>query len=94
MNEQIDFIGGGANLSPKPAKSISNQRPTVAEEKAELCLRIGVLCKKPPASIINGSVQMTREWVAARKAAMSTAGKVRSTVPELTAAVSRMERFK
>lgn len=92
--KQIDFIGGGSNLSPKQTKPISNQRPTVAEEKAELCLRIGVLCKKPPASIINGSVQMTREWVAARKAAMATAKKVRASVPELTAAISSMERFK
>lgn len=91
---QIDFVGGLPEQGAKPAKLISNQRPTVAEEKAELCLRIGVLCKKPPASIINGSVQMTREWVAARKAAMATAGKVRSTVPELTAVLSSMERFK
>jgi hypothetical protein len=30
---QIDFIGGGANLSPKPSKPIANQRPTVAKRK-------------------------------------------------------------
>jgi hypothetical protein len=91
---QIDMLGGLPEPERKPFKDVRNLRPTIAEEKAELCLRIGVLCKKPPASIINGSVQMTREWVAARKAAMATAGKARSTVPELTSAVSRMERFK
>jgi hypothetical protein len=92
--KQIDFVGGIEEPERKAFKDVRNLRPTVAEEKAELCLRIGFLCKKPPASIINGSVQMTREWVAARKAAMAAAGKVRSTVPELTSAVLRMERFK
>jgi hypothetical protein len=94
VSEQIDFIGGGANLSPKPSKTIANQRPTVAEEKAELCLRIGVLCRKPPACVANGSIQTTREWIAAMNSAMATAKKVRASVPELTAAISSMERFK
>jgi hypothetical protein len=91
---QIDFIGGLPEHEAKPAKVISNQRPTIAEEKAELCLRIGVLCRKPPACVANGSIQTTREWIAAMKSAMATAKKVRASVPELTAAISSMERFK
>jgi hypothetical protein len=68
--------------------------PHSREEKAELCLRIGVLCRKPPACVANGSIQTTREWIAAMKSAMATAKKVRASVPELTAAISSMERFK
>ena len=93
--KQLDIEG---NLPPeperKPFKDCKNLRPTIAEEKAELILRIGTLCRKPPASVANGSIQSTREWVAAMKSAMAVAKKVRASVPELTAAVSSMERFK
>lgn len=92
--KQLDFVGGLPEPERKLFKDVRNLRPTVAEEKAELCLRIGVLCKKPPQSVINGSVQATLEWVHAMKSAMAIAKKVRASVPELTAAVSSMERFK
>ena len=92
--KQIDLVGGLPEQEPKPFKDVKNLRPTIAEEKAELCLRIGVLCRKPPPSVAHGSIQMTREWIAAMKSAMATAKKVRASVPELTAAISSMERFK
>jgi len=94
VSKQIDMIGGLPEPERKQFKDVKNLRPTIAEEKAELCLRIGVLCRKPPACVQNGSIQTTREWVAAMKSAMATAKKVRATVPELTAALSSMERFK
>lgn len=93
--KQLDIEG---NLPPeperKPFKDVRNLRPTVAEEKAQLCLRIGELCKKPPACVANGSIQLTRQWVEARKAALAVAKRMKATVPELTAALSSMERFK
>jgi len=92
--KQIDLVGGLPEQEPKPFKDVNNLRPTIAEEKAELCLRIGILCRKPPACVANGSIQTTREWIAAMKSAMATAKKVRASVPELTAAISNMERFK
>lgn len=94
MSQQIDFVGGLPEQEPKRFKDVKNLRPTIAEEKAELVLHIGTLCRKPPASVANGSIQDTREWVAAMKSAMAVAKKVRASVPELTAAVSSMERFK
>lgn len=92
--KQIDLVGDLPEPESPKFKDVRNLRPTIAEEKAELCLRIGVLCRKPPACVANGSIQTTREWVAAMKSAMATAKKARASVPELTAALSSMERFK
>lgn len=92
--KQIDFVGDLPEPDAPRFKDCKNLRPTIAEQKAELVLRIGTLCRKPPANVAHGSIQATREWVAAMKSAMAVAKKVRASVPELTAAVSSMERFK
>jgi len=92
--KQIDFVGGIDEPERKPFKDVKNLRPTIAEEKAELCLRIGVMCRKPPASVCGGTVQATQVWVDAMKRALKVAKKSKATVPELTAVLSSMERFK
>jgi hypothetical protein len=79
---------------PQPFKDIRSTRPSVAEQKAELALQLGRLIARCPPGIANGSINATREWVAARKQAAATAKSTRSSVQDLTAAISNMERFK
>ena len=88
---QEDWVG---SLPPrKPFKDIGNQRGTVAEEKARLCLLIGERCNKVPPSVTQGSVQTVRQWRECREKAMKVAGNKRSSVQELTSALSSMGRF-
>jgi len=92
MSEQLDWVGAPHSDS-RPFRDIRNQRPSVAEQKAALALELGRLLTKPPASVVNGSVQKVREWQAARARAAKVAGSSRSSVPELTAAINNMRRF-
>jgi hypothetical protein len=89
---QLDWIGGekpGARF-----KDVRNTRPSIAEEKAELALRLGDLINKaPPALAAGGSINAVREWRVARAAAAKIAGNSRSSVQELTSAISNMQRF-
>lgn len=84
----------GAAPVAVPFKDIRNTRPSVAEEKAALCLQIGELARKVPASVCNGSVNKVREWKAVAVSALKTAGSRRSAVPDLTAAITNLARFK
>jgi hypothetical protein len=65
----------------------------IQAEKARLVLEIGLLCRKPPPKVVNGSIQATRDWLAARKDCLSCAKSSRSSVPELSAAESRMRSY-
>lgn len=88
---QLDWVGEAP--APKAFKDIRNTRPTVAEEKAELALKLGRLCNKVPPSINGASVDGVRAWRKARDAAAKVAASKRSSVQELTAAISNMQRF-
>jgi O-acetyl-ADP-ribose deacetylase (regulator of RNase III) len=48
---------------------------------------------RPPASVVNGSIQRTRQWVADRKKAEKVAKSTRSSVPELQGALSMMRAY-
>ncbi len=89
---QVDFVGGAA-----PVKTFLGQvhdtRPSVAEEKAELLLKLGKLMKRPPPGVANGSVQITRRWLADRKKAEKVAASSRTSVPELHGAISMMRAY-
>lgn len=89
---QVDFVGGAL-----PARAFLGQvkdtNDRVAEEKARLNLELGKLMNKPPHSVVNGSVQLTRRWVEARKKAEKVVKSTRQTVPELQGAVSMMKAF-
>lgn len=89
---QSDWISE-APATSKPFKDLPNMRPGIAQEKAQLCYRLGELCNKVPLKVRNGSVQAVREWRKEREKAMKVAGNKRASVFELTAAVSTMERF-
>lgn len=92
VETQIDWVGsvpGG-----QPFKDIRNQRPSVAEEKAEKALQLGRLCLAiPPQIKSGGSINKVRDWTKARNAAAKVAANKRASVSDLSAAISNMERF-
>jgi hypothetical protein len=88
---QLDFIG---DLPPlKPFKDIRNQRPSAAEEKAALCLELGRLCHKVPPSISQGSIEKTRDWVAAQQRALKVVNSKRSSIAAITAELVNMRKY-
>jgi hypothetical protein len=91
-NGQADWVGGQPP-DDHYFRSLRNFRPGVAQEKAELCLQIGRVCNKVPAAVCNGSINLTREWQAAREAAMKVVKGKNSSVHQLISALSSMSRF-
>ena len=88
---QLDFFGG---LPPAaPFKDIRNTRPSAAEEKARLCLDLIRLCQTPPKSVRNGSVNLTREWLACQRGSKALAANSRASVVALEMAIKSMQRF-
>lgn len=83
----------GETAEPAPFVDIPGAKPRIASEKATLCLKIGEMTRKPPRNVVDGSVQAVQAWMAAAVEARKTAGRRTATVPELTAAISRLERF-
>jgi hypothetical protein len=63
----IDLFGQVPESPLAPFVDIRNQRESVAEEKARLCLELGALCKTPPRSLNSASINRVREWRAAHK---------------------------
>lgn len=86
---QVDFVGG-----PEPAQRFlgqtTNTRESSAAEKAQLCLALGYLMKKPPPAVVNGSVQLTRRWLCDLRKAKKVARSTKCTAPELRGAISMM----
>ena len=72
---------------------IRNQRPTTAEEKATLCLQLKDLCQRCPPSVVSGSVQTTRQWLADQKKSLKVLNSSRSSVNELTTTIQAMRRY-
>lgn len=92
---QIDFVGG---LPPSNAASVRaaiarNTRPSAAEEKAQLLLELGRMCQTPPQKVCNGSVNLTREWVACQKSGKALCLNTRASVVQLGIAIKNMQRF-
>ena len=87
---QIDWIG---EAKPRKFKDIRNTRPSNAEEKARLCLELGSLLKRIPASARDGSVQDVRRWKLAVDECAKTVMNKRSTAVELGIAIKRMQEF-
>lgn len=79
---------------PRPAFiDIRNQRDSVAEEKARLCLALGVLCRTVPDSIKTADIKETRRWVSDLERAKKTLSNKRSSVNQLTSAVNQMRSY-
>lgn len=88
---QLDWVGAPAR---KPFKDIRNTNPTVAEQKAKLCLQIGGLCAVIPSEIKNGgSVNSVRRWKFCRDAALKVAGNKRSSITELEIALKTITNW-
>lgn len=81
----------------EPAKAafrdIRNQRDSVAEEKARLCLELNKLCNKVPERIRNADIRLTREWVSALERARKVLGSKRSSVAELKSELENMQSY-
>lgn len=90
--DQIDFIGGSQQQA-RPAKVVRNTRPTVAEEKARLCLDLGRLCLSVPPKIVNGGVIATRKWLAHQKKYRALVANARASVVELEIGVREMRSY-
>lgn len=73
---------------------IPNQRPSTAEQKAQLCLTLKQLCDKPPHAVVNGGISTVRAWNAASEECRKVCAKVSSSVSQLEAAINRMKAFK
>jgi hypothetical protein len=76
-----------------PFKDIRNTRPSAAEDKAVLVMRLGRLINTVPASVQNGSINKVRDWTTARAVAAKVAKNSRASVSELTSAISSMQRW-
>ena len=92
MSVQIDWIGA---VDGRPQfKDIRNQRASVAETKAQRVLELGrLIAAIPPHIKSGGSVNAVREWREARASAAKIAGSSRSSIAEITSAISNMGRF-
>lgn len=66
---------------------------SVQEEKATLALQLLEMTRKPPESIINGSVNVTRQWLTDAKKSRQTMNKRGSSVNELKTALVTMRAY-
>lgn len=80
--------------APKPFVGIRNQRPSVDEQKATLCMQLGRLCNKPPESVLFGSIDQVLAWKSVMFECREVLNKTTSTVPQLESAINRMKAFK
>lgn len=83
----------GHATAKEPFKDIRNQRPSTAEEKAQLCLVLGEKVKRCPPSVTSGSIQVTRAWVATQKSAIKVLRSSRSSVFDLQQAIKSMSDY-
>jgi hypothetical protein len=77
----------------EPFTDIRNQRESVAEEKARLCLELNAMCKKAPRFLSTASIQTVRGWAATHKQAMKTLGNKQASRAELTTAIESMRAW-
>lgn len=83
----------GHTLPVKPFKDIRNQRDSVAEQKAELCLQLKRLGSTVPDAIRGGSIQQTRAWMTRQEKAKKVLASSRSSVAELTDQIAQMRAY-
>lgn len=87
----IDLFGHAEPA--KQCRDIRNQRPSTAEDKAVLCKQLLELCHRPPESVVNGGVQLTRRWIADSAGAKKVAASPKSSVPQLMYEVAKMRGY-
>lgn len=72
---------------------IRNQRESVAEEKARLCMELNALCKTPPRSLNSASINTVRAWRVTHKAASSVLARKDSSRTELQSAIESLRMY-
>lgn len=77
----------------KPFVDIQNQRPAVADEKAQLCMELNRVLRRIPKSINSASINETRAYLAERDRALKVLSAKRSSRVELQHAIKSMMRF-
>lgn len=77
-----------------PFQDIRNQRGSVAETKATLCLQLAELVRVAPPSINAGSIKTVREWRMHCDKARKVLASSRSSINELTSAIAQMRSYK
>lgn len=77
----------------QPFVDIRNQRESVAEEKARLCMELNVMCKRAPRFLSDASVQTVRAWQYAHKSAMKTLACKDSSRQQLSTAIESLRSY-
>lgn len=87
---QIDWV---SQPPEKPFKDIGNKRPSTAEEKAKLCIRLGNMVRKVPPAYKDWDHKETMHFKYNQEAGIKVVMKKNATVTELQCAINNMERF-
>lgn len=80
----------GHSPASKEFKDIGNQRPSTAERKAELLLKLGAELKRVPKKLGSASIQATRQWAQVRESCAKTAKKRNASVREIEDALASL----
>jgi hypothetical protein len=88
---QIDWVGGGRG--PRQPAPVGNKRPSAAEEKAQLCIRLGNMVRKVPPAYSDWSYERVVDFKRNQEFGIRVVMKKNATVTELRCAISNMQRF-
>lgn len=89
---QVDFFASQPDSRPE-FRDIRNTRPSSAEEKAILLLRLGELIRRVPPSVANGSINKTRQWLSIQRRATQVAASTRSSAMEISSAIQDLSAY-
>jgi len=92
MNDE-DLFGSRPSGRPVRVTIVRDQRPNVAQRKAELCLILLRMCQSPPQSVTQGSIQTVRHWRTEQERAVKIMKSKRASVVELELAIKSMKSF-
>jgi hypothetical protein len=74
-------------------KDIRNQRPSTAEEKAELCATLNTLLRRSPKPATVASIEQTRHFKHVHKTALKVLQNKASSRQELRSAINSISAF-
>lgn len=83
----------GDEIAAEPFKDIRNQRPSAADEKAQLCMRLNALLRRTPPPDLIATVQQARAFGIAHKQALKKLNGRNTSRPELAEAFNSLSLF-
>jgi hypothetical protein len=86
-----DLFGFAA--APAPFQDIRDQRPSAADEKAQLCMHLNTLLKRTPPPDFIATVQSARAFAHAHKQALKKLNARTTSRPELSEALNSLAQF-